>query len=48
MRKKEKNEDLYKIEKMIVNQIKQANQIQNRKVKQMNDSFKELSTFLDK
>lgn len=48
MRKKEKNENLIKIEKLIKAQIKQANQIQSKKMSQMKDTFKELVTHLER
>lgn len=48
MRKKEKNEDLIKIEKLIKTQIKQANHIQSKKISQIKDTFKELTSQLEK
>jgi len=48
MRKKEKNEDLTKMEKLIQKQIKQANQIQVKKVNNIKEKFSELINYLEK
>ena len=48
MRNKEKNEDLNKMVKLIQTQIKQANQIQVKKVNKIKERFSELIKYLEK
>lgn len=48
MRKKEKNEELVKIDKLINSEIKLVNQIHQTKVAQIKDRFAEMCKHLEK